>query len=173
MPHLTKAGKEVTIVRPTAWQHADELYELIDRSREHLKNLAWAADVPRSAVHDHCLKPNVWIIRVDGEAAGCIELRAQPDGWSQVGYWVGEGFAGQGVAKQALALAILGGYIGQHLFACVRQGNIRSRTVLGANGFSVTEMDDEWMRFTRIVGTRAGTVPTLARPMMWDNWSVK
>lgn len=150
-PTMTaKSGLKVSLIRAKP-EHALELYEVIASDRDHLKNLTWAATIGLKGVLEHCLKPNVFLIRINRErVAGCLEFREQPDGWTMIGYWVGKEFSGQGVAQQALSLAITMGHIDQHLFGCVREANIRSRKVLESAGFRIFETVNGWHRLTRI-----------------------
>jgi RimJ/RimL family protein N-acetyltransferase len=168
----TKTGLNVSLVR--AAPHALELYALIASDRAHLSNLTWAATIDLKGVQAHCEKPSVYVARVNREkVAGCLEFRKQPDGWYQIGYWVGKEFSGQGVAKAMLSNAVAGGYIDQHLFACVRQTNLKSRAVLESAGFRIFESVEGWHRLTRIVARPATQKPALPRPQLWDAWILK
>lgn len=87
-PTMTaKSGLKVSLIRAKP-EHALELYEVIASDRDHLKNLTWAATIGLKGVLEHCLKPNVFLIRINRErVAGCLEFREQPDGWTMIGYW--------------------------------------------------------------------------------------
>ena len=77
----------------------------------------------------------------DQAIAGCISCIPQSDVHSksmEVGYFVGEGFWGKGIASEALRQLL--NYIKEHfevvrIFACVQQGNRASMRVLQKNDF--------------------------------------
>ena len=173
----TASGLQVSLVRggdDYDPKIALELYELIDSDRDHLSNLVWASTITFGGVLKHLNKPLIRVIRVNRKhVAGCLEFREQPDGWYQIGYWVGKPYAGMGVAKAALSLAMTMGFLDQHFFACVRQTNLKSRAVLESAGFSIYESVEGWHRLTRVIGRPRGQAPSLPRPQAWDAWSLK
>ncbi|WNR44013.1 GNAT family N-acetyltransferase [Paenibacillus roseipurpureus] len=102
------------ILRPLQSRDAEELYQLTDSCRAYLREwLPWV-DGTQSVEHSsgfiqHCLNQQasnngfnagIWF---KGELAGCIGFH--PINWANhyasIGYWLGEGFQGQGIMKRA------------------------------------------------------------------------
>jgi RimJ/RimL family protein N-acetyltransferase len=80
-------------------------------------------------------------ILVDGQVAGNI-VSFEQSGEREVGYWIGRGYWGQGVATRALA-AFLAHETTRPLYAYVAKHNIGSRRVLEKCGFTISGEDDE------------------------------
>lgn len=110
-----------------------ELYKLVDESREHLSKLAWTATATETDIRKHLQQSaNLWIIMYKGQPCGCIQLRDEGDAYS-IGYWIGKGFAGQGIMKKAVAILIA--QVSKPVKAHVWLTNTASRRVLEASGF--------------------------------------
>lgn len=78
---------------------------------------------------------------VDGQVAGDI-VSFDRQGMREVGYWIGRGFWGKGVATQALE-AFLGHDRTRPLFARVATRNVASIRVLEKCGFTIVDAPDE------------------------------
>ncbi len=71
----------------------------------------------------------------DGQVAGNI-VSFEQDGRREVGYWLGKGYWGRGIASQALSVFL--DYINiRPLYAHVAKHNLASLRVLQKNGFTV------------------------------------
>ncbi|MGW0038145.1 GNAT family N-acetyltransferase [Gordonia sp. NPDC003376] len=92
-----------------------------------------------------------FVIEVDGNYAGQltvgnIQRGAVRTAW--IGYWVDDGYAGQGVATAAVALGVdhCFGPVGLHrLDATVQPANVASQTVLGKVGFRKEGLLERYM----------------------------
>jgi RimJ/RimL family protein N-acetyltransferase len=73
-------------------------------------------------------------VLVDGKVAGTIGSWLDDDGRRLVGYWIGRGFWGRGVATKGLAL-YLAEVRERPLYAYVAVTNVGSARVLEKNGF--------------------------------------
>lgn len=80
-------------------------------------------------------------ILVDGEVAGNI-VSFDQNGQREVGYWIGKGYWGRGVATRALA-AFLAHETVRPLSAFVAKHNIGSRRVLEKCGFTIYREEAE------------------------------
>jgi RimJ/RimL family protein N-acetyltransferase len=150
----TKTGIKVTLLRPNVI-HAAELYQVIDASREHLKNLKWAADVDRMGVTNHLTSgQDLWLIRINYERiVGCLQFWEEGPGVYSIGYWVGKDYAGQGITKAAVSVAMSCMSLDDKITAHVRKANNATRAVLRANGFQEREApEDDWICYERYVG---------------------
>lgn len=85
----------------------------------------------------------IWAIDVDGEAVGGLGIERQDDiarGSAELGYWLGEGFWGRGIASRVVRIAAdhaLGQTDLWRLFAPVFPWNPASRRVLEKAGFTL------------------------------------
>jgi len=150
----TPSGLKVGLIKPHL-EYADELYQLIASSREHLSKFAWAAALDLAGVKQFISSAKgLCLIRINHDKiVGCLEFRDMPNEYTQqVGYWIGKDYAGQGIMKQALSLGVCSGFIDQRLFACIKEDNKASAAVLHSNGFVEGEHVDGWVTYRRIVG---------------------
>lgn len=73
---------------------AESLYECIERSRDELKNLTWAADATLATTFAFLQRKiaseadSVSLILVDCEIAGVVEARLKDGGRCEIGYWL-------------------------------------------------------------------------------------
>ena len=78
-------------------------------------------------------------IEADGEIAGYV-FSFQFEGELRIGYWLGRGFWGRGIASGAVA-EFLERETRRPLFATVHPDNAASIRILEKNGFETTEAD--------------------------------
>lgn len=114
---------ETTFLEPTAEQHAEPAFELIDKNRAHLK--AWLPWVDRmqtvddfrsflqGAMNRMAEKQEVsYMIIHEGKVVGRIGLYYlnHQNRTGSVGYWLGEAFQGKGLITQACQEIISEGF---------------------------------------------------------------
>lgn len=138
---------------------AAELYETIERNREHLKNLEWSSGATLestkiyidSLAHSRNISR---VIHVNGKACGMVILRPKKEGYWEVGYWLDKQWTGRHVMTDLLgnimyiARAIYG--VVEPFRARIRRSNIASQNVVKANGFRVIDEDVEWLFFEQV-----------------------
>lgn len=82
---------------------AEALYECVDRSRNELKNLTWAATATLATTYAFLQNKiasemeTVRLILVDHEVAGVFEIRLKDGGRAEIGYWLDVKYRGLGV----------------------------------------------------------------------------
>lgn len=96
----------ISIETATLEEIADQaagLYECVDRSRDELKNLTWAASATEAStyafLHQKAISETetVRLILVDHEYAGVFEARLKDGGRIEIGYWLDVQYRGLGV----------------------------------------------------------------------------
>ena len=139
---------ELRLLEP---RHADELYALIDRNREHLRRwMSWVDDCRsaedvrqsrRKSLHDFaengCFDAGIWY---RGDLAGVLGVHriTRRDRVASLGYWLGEEYHGKGLMTRAgrAVIAHLFGELGLNRveIRCAA-GNRRSAAVAERLGF--------------------------------------
>ena len=117
-----------------------ELYDLIDRNREHLTNLVWVKSATLQSTWEfldgvECALETFRLIVVNGKIAGCITLRHSHE-TSMIGYWLGHEFRGQGIMKAAVKEMLKG--VDRPVRAQIRCTNLSSMAILEDFGFMIT-----------------------------------
>lgn len=142
---MCKHGAGVTLVRAEE-SFTVELYRIVDESRQHLAKLSWAATVTESGLRKHLRESsNLWVVKNNDQLCGCLQLRDEGEGYS-IGYWIGKEFAGRGIMKAAVAIAV--GRADKPIAAHLRMTNAASRRVLESNGFkSYPSEVSGWIRY--------------------------
>ena len=100
---------------------------------------AWCGDQHRLPAFGH-----VWAITADDQAIGCIGLVPQTGLLAcnaEVGYWLGQGFWGRGIAAEALGLVTQWAWLNlpavQRLFAPIYARNPASQRVAAKAGYGL------------------------------------
>lgn len=93
-------------------------------------------------------------IEVDGLPVGQVRVtRAAPnvsERWSELSYWIGRAYWGQGIASEAVRQMLEAHEDGRALFARVLPDNAASAKVLAKAGFTRGALDEEgWVVYTR------------------------
>lgn len=144
--------------------HSEELYGLVDISRQDLTNLIWSASATLESTHKflqeksgHESKDAVFgIFLYDGEddyyhldppstrLAGCVELRDMGD-HVQLGYWLGTPYRGQGIMQEAVKKLLENQrFMDRPITVRIRSGNVKSLAIVKGAGFVETSNDEEW-----------------------------
>ena len=114
-----------------------ELYDLIDRNREHLTNLVWVKSATLQSTWEfldgvECALETFRLIVVNGKIAGCITLRHGNE-CDIIGYWLGHEYRGDGIMKEAVAQMIR--HWPRAIRAQIREANSASMAILEGAGF--------------------------------------
>ncbi len=146
---------------PLLPKDAQDLYRLIDKNRQALGHMVWAATATlESTIKFIKTTPDkVHGIRVMGRLAGCVALRTMPSGNKMLGYWLAQEFWGRGYATRAVSM-MLDAMEKKPVFAQIRHGNIASKRVLQKNGFVVTDQDLQW-QYLKLVGRKRAALDCL------------
>ena len=97
----------------TPLQESDiaDMYQEVQRSQEQLEELGWLLQSSWDRFYQHYRaildkkKLSIFAIRVDGRFAGAVEVADKLDHYI-IGYWLGVGYRGQGVATEAVKSVI-------------------------------------------------------------------
>lgn len=136
--------------------HSNDLYALIDRSRESLRNLVWAAEATLNSTYDFLATKAssddvVYGIYRDRELVGVLELRDK-DANFELGYWLGSSYRGNGIMVQAVKPLVQKVSPYKPVVAHIRAGNRASMSVLTRSGLIEhhREMwrDEEWIHYS-------------------------
>ena len=132
--------------------HAEPLYELIDKSRSELLNLAWAEAATLESVKKFIDTPRGKrnVILVNGKIAGMIETwMPDADGFVTLGYWLGTEFRGYGIMQLVVKKVtdLIVSYA--PIKAKIRRGNKKSLRMLQAGGFTIYGLSTDWVYFMR------------------------
>lgn len=142
-------------LRRASTSDAETLYELIDRSRENLSNMTWAATATVESTYKF-LSNLVYtemfrLITLNEEVVGVITLRPRDKESYEIGYWLDNLSRGKGVMKEAVRqMTALSRY---PVHARVRSGNTASIKVLEENGFKANDLGEtlamKWLYFVK------------------------
>lgn len=129
---------DITLRVPTVGD-TNELYAVIDRNREHLTNLVWAASATRESTEAFLSSvpesEKLHVILDDGAIIGMITLRDAQPGVYQLGYWLANDHRHLGIMQNAVR-QILPMVSDTHMvIAQIRRTNLASAKVLKETGF--------------------------------------
>ncbi len=143
----------ITLRKPTI-EDTDELYEVVARNREHLKNLVWTDSATRLSTEKFLASvPKTEKLRLilrDGNIVGMITLRKEGYRLWSIGYWLAHADRRQGIMTQAVQQMLMNVPKGEFVEAHIRKNNIGSQKVLAANAFthdsvSISTDGKEWL----------------------------
>ena len=131
------------------------MHHEIRNSLGHLKELGWVERSLYLQFRNHyrqIIKMEdlmVFVIRVDGEVAGAVEVEDKKDCWF-IGYWIGVRFRRKGIVTQCIQ-DILNHDIPhtKPLTARVAPDNVASIKILEKLGLSETHKDEEWVYYRK------------------------
>lgn len=137
---------------PLNASHAEELYRVIDDSREALKNLVWAekATLTSTRMFISHVRGVRNLIVVNGEIAGMIETwLPDEDGFMTLGYWLSRKYRGYGIMQ--LVVKYVSDMIVERapIKAKIKNGNRKSYRILASAGFTPYGTNREWTYFLR------------------------
>ncbi len=144
-------------------QDSRELFELIDRSRVHLKEwMTWVDEVQSVTDIETATKKHIlafadqraihMLIVYKGAVAGSININRidWSIGSAEIGYWLGSGFTGEGIITRAVSSLLDYAFSNLNLHKIeiwAAEGNTKSRSIPERLGFIQEGMrrDDEWI----------------------------
>lgn len=152
---VNKVLRERLNLVPLGPEHADELYGLIDESREGLKNLVWSQtatpDSTLAFTQEKHTGKRYGIYQGHGLKSvlvGVLELRDKHVSW-ELGYWLGTKYQGKGIMKKVVK-KIVDETVDRPVIAHIRIGNEKSKSVLEYAGLREYQRDAEWIYLIRV-----------------------
>lgn len=139
-------------------QHATVLYDLIDNSREQLKNLVWSQTATLQSTKQFIENKNKSQDQVHGVfyenvLVGVLELRQKENNVFELGYWLGTEYRGQHIMPCAVKTLVESKINSATIIAHIRENNIASYKVLSHAGliYSHTEVweGENWIHLKR------------------------
>lgn len=153
----------ITLRTPTV-ADTNELYSVIDRNREHLTNLVWAATATRESTEAFLSSvpesEKLHVILDEGSIIGMITLRDAQPGVYQLGYWLANDHRHMGIMQNAVRQILPLVSDRNMVIAQIRRSNLASAKILKETGFiddftfysaSDGEFWDEWVYDARKV----------------------
>lgn len=139
-------------------KHTNMLYDLIDSSREQLKNLTWSQTATLDSTKQFIVNKNksedqVHGVFYDNILVGVLELRKKENNIFELGYWLGTQYRGQHIMPCAVKTLVESKVEDTTIVAHIKETNLASYKVLNHAGLVYSHKEvwegENWIHLKR------------------------